>query len=52
MNDDLKIITREDAKRMGQKWYFTGEPCKYGHVDKRYVKSGICYACKRNINKK
>jgi mannose-6-phosphate isomerase-like protein (cupin superfamily) len=48
----MEIITREEAKRIGQKWYFTGEPCKYGHVDKRYVKSGICYECKRNQNQK
>ncbi len=45
-------ITREEAKQIGQKWYFTGEPCKNGHVEKRYVKSGICYECKRNLNQK
>lgn len=45
-------ITREEAKQIGQKWYFTGEPCKNGHIDKRYVSSDICYMCKRNQNKK
>lgn len=52
MIDNMEIITREDAKKIGQKWYFTGEPCKNGHVDKRYVNTGICYACKRNLNQK
>lgn len=50
--NELKIITKEDAKEIKQKWYFTGKPCKYGHVDKRYVNTGICYCCKRNLNKK
>jgi mannose-6-phosphate isomerase-like protein (cupin superfamily) len=48
----MKIITREEAKKIGQKWYFTGEPCKNGHVDKRYVNTDICYTCKRIQNKK
>jgi mannose-6-phosphate isomerase-like protein (cupin superfamily) len=46
------IISKEDAKLIGQKWYFTGEPCKNGHVDKRYVNTGVCYVCKRNLNRK
>ena len=46
----MKIITREEAKKIGQKWYFTGEPCKNGHVDKRYVNTDICYTCKRIQN--
>ena len=48
----MKIITREEAKKLNQKWYYTGEPCKYGHIDKRYVNTDICYTCKRNQNKK
>ena len=47
-----EIITREEAKKIGQKWYYTGEPCKYGHIDKRYVNTGLCYGCKRFQNKK
>lgn len=35
----------------GEKWYFTGKPCKYGHLDKRYKNTDICYACKRQLNK-
>jgi len=46
------VITRKDAEKNKQKWYYSGEPCKNGHIDKRYVKSTVCYACKRNQNKK
>ena len=37
----MKIITREEAKKIGQKWYFTGEPCKHGHVDKIEIKPNM-----------
>lgn len=36
--------TRTEAKRIGAKKYFTGEPCTHGHVAPRYTK-GMCVAC-------
>jgi hypothetical protein len=51
MKDIIKI-TKEDAEQIGQKWYFSGELCKNGHIDKRYINTGVCYTCKRNLNKK
>jgi hypothetical protein len=36
--------TRADAKATGAKYYFTGEPCKYGHVAPRKTK-GACTDC-------
>jgi hypothetical protein len=27
--------------------FFTGIPCKNGHIEPRYVNTGICYGCKR-----
>jgi len=36
--------SRADAKRLNSKYYFTGEPCKYGHVALRKTK-GICVEC-------
>lgn len=45
------LISREEAAKINQKWFFTGIPCKNGHIDKRYVNTGICYECKRNLNK-
>jgi hypothetical protein len=38
--------TREDAKRLGAKFYFTGQPCKHGHVAPRKTK-GVCTECER-----
>ena len=46
----MEIITCEKAKANGQIWFFTGEPCPSGHVDKIYVVSGRCYACQRFRN--
>lgn len=46
----MEIITKEKAKLLNQNWYFTGKPCKRGHVDKRYLNSGICYTCQRERN--
>ena len=34
-----------DAKERGEKYYFTGKPCKRGHVDRRYASTGQCIAC-------
>ncbi|MEY9198704.1 hypothetical protein ABIA16_003820 [Sinorhizobium fredii] len=39
--------TRAEARERGEKHYFTGEPCKYGHVDIRYTSSGECAECTR-----
>lgn len=47
----MNLISKEEAKKIQQKWYFTGNPCKNNHVDKRYVNTGICYSCKRIQNK-
>jgi 5-methylcytosine-specific restriction endonuclease McrA len=36
--------TRSKAKAQGAKYYFTGEPCKHGHVAPRKTK-GACVEC-------
>lgn len=36
--------TREEAKKTGSKYYFTGQPCKHGHVAPRKTK-GACVEC-------
>lgn len=41
-----KLICIEEARRSGAKRYFTGVPCKYGHIAERYVSDGNCAACK------
>lgn len=44
---ELLIITKKEAEIINQKWYFTNQICKNGHLDKRYTSTGICYSCKR-----
>ena len=36
--------TRQEAKATGAKYYFTGEPCKHGHIALRKTK-GACVEC-------
>lgn len=36
--------TRTEAKRLGARKYFTGEPCTHGHIAPRYTK-GQCVVC-------
>jgi hypothetical protein len=38
---------RMEAASAGKKWYFTGEPCNYGHIKDRLVTNGKCRECKR-----
>jgi 5-methylcytosine-specific restriction endonuclease McrA len=45
----MQIITRKDAKARGLKHYFTGKPCKYGHVARRDFKSRKCLRCCEEI---
>lgn len=39
------IISRDDARARGLKFFATGKPCKYGHVSPRYTKTGVCSGC-------
>jgi hypothetical protein len=41
------ILSHEEAMALGLKRYFTGQPCKRGHIAERYVRSGICSKCAR-----
>lgn len=43
---------REKAKQEGLKHYFTGLPCKHGHIDKRQTSDGTCMACSREKSAK
>lgn len=35
------------ARALGLKVYFTGKPCKNGHLSERWVNNGCCVECKR-----
>ena len=48
----MDIITIDEAISLELKYYYTGVKCKNGHIDKRYINTGVCYACKRDINKR
>jgi len=41
----MDITTRQEAKALGATHYFTGKPCKHGHIAKRYTKTKICADC-------
>lgn len=40
-------VTRAQAKASGGAYYFTGLPCKNGHVEKRLTANGTCVECAR-----
>jgi hypothetical protein len=37
--------TQKQARKEGEKFYFTGVPCKYGHLSRRYAGGRNCVAC-------
>jgi hypothetical protein len=41
----MELITRADARERGLKRYFTGEPCKHGHLTERFCVNGYCCEC-------
>jgi len=43
------IISRDQARKLGLKVFRTGEPCTRGHVGFRYVSTGSCIKCLRNV---
>ncbi|AFC22715.1 hypothetical protein VchM-138_0036 [Vibrio phage vB_VchM-138] len=43
----MEIISRAEAKQLGLTHYFTGKPCKHGHVTKRFTGTAICIECNR-----
>lgn len=44
---NIPRISRAEARDRGLKRYFTGEPCKYGHVSERTTSNTKCMACDR-----
>jgi 5-methylcytosine-specific restriction endonuclease McrA len=44
MDTSKMPTTREEAKKTGSKYYFTGQPCKHGHIAPRKTK-GACVEC-------
>jgi hypothetical protein len=40
-------VSREEAKHTGARFYFTGLPCKRGHVSVRQTSNATCYECSK-----
>lgn len=41
----MEILTRQQAISIGSKTYFTGIPCKNGHIAKRHTTTCACTGC-------
>lgn len=41
----MELLARQDALLSGDKRYYTGNPCKYGHLSERYVCDCGCVQC-------
>lgn len=41
----LPLLRRKDALRSGKVRYFTGKPCKRGHIAERIARCGRCMQC-------
>ena len=41
------VVTRDDAKAQGLKYYFTGITCIRGHIDVRFTSNTSCKTCGR-----
>jgi hypothetical protein len=41
----MQILSRSDAIAQQRRLYFTGKPCRNGHVAPRYVQSCTCREC-------
>lgn len=42
----------KEARRLGEPTYFTGEPCKRGHVAERRADNRMCVECHRGYIKR
>jgi 5-methylcytosine-specific restriction endonuclease McrA len=43
--EEQRVIGRAEAMRLGLPSYFTGKPCKRGHIARRWLPNGTCFVC-------
>lgn len=43
----MNVISLGDAKKSGEKYYFTGNKCKRGHISRRLTSTRQCTECQR-----
>lgn len=41
------IISRIEARELGLKYYYAGNPCVYRHASPRYTSTGMCMGCNK-----
>lgn len=46
----MEITSREEAFRAGLNRFYTGRPCRNGHLSERYVSTQGCIACLRKYS--
>lgn len=44
-NNEKLPKSKKEAKRLGFTKYFTGKPCRHGHIAPRYTVNSACVAC-------
>lgn len=49
-DQDYMPTSYEEARSLGLAMYFTGKPCKYGHLTSRYASSKECFFCRKAKN--
>ncbi len=47
----MKVISRDEAFEKGLRRYYTGIPCKKGHISERSVSTGGCVTCRSEWDK-
>ncbi len=52
-NENFRALPKSkgEATKSGSKYYFTGDPCRNGHLSPRY-RDGNCVQCKRDRNRR
>ncbi|WP_043159315.1 HNH endonuclease [Bradyrhizobium sp. Ai1a-2] len=48
----MQLITRKEAAQANLKRFFTGKPCRNGHVAERFVSCSKCVACGTDQNRR
>jgi hypothetical protein len=43
----MLLITKKEAITSGLKKYYTGKPCKRGHISERHTSNSMCCQCKK-----
>jgi hypothetical protein len=49
-DQDYMPTSDKDARSLGLSMYYTGKPCKFGHLTTRYASSKECFFCRKDKN--